>query len=163
MIPLRACNATSYPGSLLLGPSLPYAEIEQRITSSGIFPIIRSSVPGLKFSTTTSASLISSSKSSVCCFKFIVMISLPRLHARKYAATSFPSKPVVNGGPHFLVSSPHGASTLITSAPKSASICVHNGPARILDKSTILTPSNIPFMANRSGLGRLKRCFSMID
>ena len=76
----------------------------------------------------------------------MVTICLPRLQARKYAATCFPSKPVVNGGPHFLVSSPHGASTLITSAPKSDSIWVLNGPAKIRDKSTILVPANIPLM-----------------
>ena len=43
----------------------------------------------------------------------------PLLHDWKYDAVCSPLI-TSKGGPHFLVSSPHGASTLTTSAPKSA-------------------------------------------
>src|SRR5688500_7376724 len=51
--------------------------------------------------------------------------------------------PPTNGGPHNRLSSPQGGgSTLITSAPISASIIVHIGPERIRDRSTTTRSSS---------------------
>src|ERR1035437_11034250 len=60
----------------------------------------------------------------------IVTDFLPRLTAMKYAESpvSVPSGRRTNGGPKERVSSPLlGRSTLSTSAPTSASTCVHHG------------------------------------
>src|SRR5271157_2906923 len=46
----------------------------------------------------------------------------------------------MNGGPQRRVSSPSGLSTLITSAPRSASVWPVQGPARMRASSTTLTP-----------------------
>ena len=56
---------------------------------------------------------------------------------------SLPSASCRNGGPQWRVSSPApGRSTLITSAPRSASSCPHHGPARIRASSTTLMPAS---------------------
>src|SRR5688572_15730866 len=69
---------------------------------------------------------------------------LLRLIPRKYAD----SLPAAKGGPHVRVSSPApGGSTLITSAPMSPSICVHNGPASIRVRSSTRSPSSAPLSA----------------
>src|SRR5690606_31301576 len=57
---------------------------------------------------------------------------LPRFAARKYADSrvSLPSVSRKYGGPQLRVSSPtRGLSILMTSAPRSARICPHHGPA----------------------------------
>ncbi len=72
---------------------------------------------------------------------------MPRLAERKYAdcVVSLPSASVNHGGPHWRVSSPvTGLSTFITSAPKSARIWVHQGPAITLDKSSTRIPFKGP-------------------
>src|SRR5690606_41023951 len=48
----------------------------------------------------------------------------------------------MNGGPQRRVSSPSGASTLITSAPRSASVCPAHGPARMRASSTTFNPAS---------------------
>src|SRR5262249_9555409 len=54
-----------------------------------------------------------------------------------------PSAPSTKGGPHPRVSSPAPLrSTLITSAPRSASTCPAQGPARIRASSRTRRPSN---------------------
>ena len=81
--------------------------------------------------------------------RFTHMLFLFLFAQRKYAESACSSSDyyasfgfLVNGGPHFLVSSPSKDSTLITSAPKSLNYIVPNGPAKILDKSKTLIPSN---------------------
>lgn len=59
-----------------------------------------------------------------------------RLTLRKYVLS--PLTVTAN----FLESSPSGGSTLITSAPRSPSSMVQNGPAMTLDRSRTLTPSS---------------------
>src|SRR6266568_3898071 len=51
---------------------------------------------------------------------------------------------LVSGGVQRLVSSPAGLSTLITSAPRSASSIVQYGPARTLEKSATTSPDSGP-------------------
>src|SRR5690606_37771291 len=62
---------------------------------------------------------------------------------RKSVAAEVPRS--VHGGPHRRVSSPTGCSTLITVAPRSASVMVDRGPARTRLKSATITPSNFHF------------------
>src|SRR5215472_6097842 len=66
------------------------------------------------------------------------------LIARKYVET--PSS--VTGGTQERVSSPAGLSTLITSAPRSASSIVQYGPASTREKSATSSPDSGP---GRSG------------
>src|SRR5262245_39271239 len=55
----------------------------------------------------------------------------------------------MNGGPHARVSSPAPArSTLITSAPRSASSCPAQGPARMRASSTTRRPASGPGMSD---------------
>src|SRR3954468_3824599 len=55
----------------------------------------------------------------------------------------------MNGGPQARVSSPvFERSTLMTSAPRSASTCPAQGPARIRASSSTRTPANGPGMDN---------------
>src|SRR5215470_2038638 len=54
----------------------------------------------------------------------------------------------MNGGPHLRVSSPWpGRSILMTSAPRSPSICVAVGPARMRVRSKTRMPDNGPDMS----------------
>src|SRR5579859_950536 len=62
-----------------------------------------------------------------------------RLTARKYVAT-----PSLVGGTQRRVSSPSGLSTLITSAPRSASSIVQYGPASTREKSATMRPDSGP-------------------
>src|SRR5271169_1394437 len=48
----------------------------------------------------------------------------------------------MNGGPQRRVSSPSGLSTLMTSAPRSASVCPVVGPASTRASSTTRTPAS---------------------
>src|SRR5271166_6865450 len=50
----------------------------------------------------------------------------------------------MNGGPQRRVSSPSGLSTLTTSAPRSASVCPIQGPARMRASSTTRIPESAP-------------------
>ena len=91
---------------------------------------------GRKFSTITSAEPASSRARPRSCssVRSSTTLCLLRLTDWKYVARPCAS----NGGPQLRVSSPvPGRSTLITSAPRSASIIVANGPARIREKSRI--------------------------
>src|ERR1700722_18382709 len=53
----------------------------------------------------------------------------------------------MNGGPHARVSSPSGLSTLMTSAPRSASVCPVVGPAKTRASSTTRTPERAAVIA----------------
>ena len=79
IIPDLACNDKSYPGSSFLGPVAPNPEIEHKITCSGIGPRSLSKVPGLKFSITTSASIIIERIFSLSSFKSAWITFFPRL------------------------------------------------------------------------------------
>src|SRR5882724_10742544 len=48
----------------------------------------------------------------------------------------------MNGGPQARVSSPSGLSTLMTSAPRSASVCPVVGPASTRESSSTRTPAS---------------------
>src|SRR5918995_425778 len=98
-----------------------------------------SSVPGLKFSTTTSASEMSrrarfcpspSRRFSVTDFLLRAMMGHQRV------------RPALRWRPHSRIGSPlPGGSTFMTSAPKSARSWPQKGPARRLPISTTRTPS----------------------
>src|SRR6266700_3015925 len=96
-------------------------------------------VPGLKFSSTTSA-LATSLRRMACpsgAFMLRVRLFLLRLTERKYVA----SPPAKGGQPR--VSSPlPGSSTLMTSAPMSPSDIEQNGPARTRVKSMTRMPAS---------------------
>src|ERR1700761_5860494 len=94
--------------------------------------------PGRKFSTTTSAYAASarSRSRSASAGRSTTKLPLLRLAAWKYVAGPRWSY----GGPHARVSSPvPGRSTLITVAPRSASIMVANGPASTREKSRMVS------------------------
>ena len=76
-------------------------------------------------------------------FRSIAIDRLLRFTWRKYADSS-----PANGGPHRRVPSPSGRSTLTTSAPRSPSIMVQYGPARIWVRSSTRMPAR-----GRSGCG----------
>src|SRR6266850_355974 len=62
----------------------------------------------------------------------------------------------MKGGPQLRVSSPlPGGSTLMTSAPISPSIMVHNGPARMRVRSSTRTPASAPLAGAVIGSGPL--------
>ena len=79
--------------------------------------------------------------------KSIAIERLPRLQARLYDELKRPpSLSSMNGGPQPRVSSPApGRSTLITSAPRSASVWPAQGPARMRASSSTRTPASGPF------------------
>src|SRR5258705_3307552 len=114
---------------------------------------MRSSAPGPKFSTITSDSLISFSSTSLPSGFFVSSVSdfLLLLSWVKYSAsTSGMSRNWLR------VTSPEpGRSTLITSAPNQASICVQAGPAWTCVKSMILMSSSALVIANLLGNGGL--------
>src|SRR3990170_2148962 len=99
----------------------------------------RSMVPGRKFSSSTSARRISLRRMSCPsgAFRLSVRLFLPRLTAMKYVA----SPPAKGGQPR--VSSPlPGSSTLMTSAPMSASSMEQKGPASTRVRSTTRIPAS---------------------
>ena len=77
-------------------------------------------------------------------------LRLPRLTCRKM----WPM-PGLRIGPIWRMPSPSGGSTLITSAPRPARICVANGPISTVVRSRILTPASGPVgvMSGRAGRG----------
>src|SRR5579863_7054487 len=105
--------------------------------------------PGLKFCTNTSArpaSVLARARSRSF-FRSSATDRLFRLMARKYVET--PSS--VTGGIQERVSSPAGLSTLIKSAPRSASSIVQYGPASTREKSAMSSPDSGPGRPARSG------------
>jgi hypothetical protein len=156
--PLIASASVPKPGRCAYGPLCP-KPVSLTSTSPGLSARSRSgpsphrsSVPGRKFSTTTSAHAASRRNTSA-----------PSAHPR--------SSPTVrllrlisfhhSGTPSFwwpwprMASPCTGCSILMTSAPKSPSIWQHRGPARIVDTSTTRSPSRgiikLAFLAKRSG------------
>src|SRR3990172_3646788 len=104
------------------------------------------SSPTLKFSTSTSLAAARRLTISLPsgALRFTVTLFLLRLMQRKYALS-----PPAKGGPQWRVSSPApGRSILITSAPRSPSIIVQNGPARILEMSSTLRPPRARCIGN---------------
>ena len=97
--------------------------------------------PGRKLSNTTSALPNSSRSSDIpCCDSRFKVI--PRLLVCKYRympllseSSLSPASDLANGPRPRASSSPTGDSTLITSAPKSANILVHSGPATFEERS----------------------------
>src|SRR6218665_1909925 len=103
--------------------------------------------PTLKFSTTMSACCaicrISAWPSALA--RSMVTERLLRLQAVKElaCAVSLPAASRRKGGPQWRVSSPApGRPTLTTSPPRSASICVHQGPASTRERSSTLMPAS---------------------
>src|SRR6185437_1309190 len=64
----------------------------------------------------------------------------------------------MNGGPQARVSSPSGLSTLITSAPRSASVCPIVGPASTRASSTTRTPASAAVIAEGLVVDVAARC-----
>ena len=89
------------------------------------------------------------------------MDRLLRLTARKYAAVRVPaaSSPT-HGGPQPRVASPSGGSTLMTSAPRSASTIVAYGPASTVERSITRTPASGPVVVGgaMAGIVALVHC-----
>src|SRR5690606_18763861 len=142
------------PGRPPSGPSWPNPEID-RVTSRGLSSArravpnpSRSSTPGRKFSRSTSARRSSASSTSVPSgvLRSRAMDSLLRLQDRKYVATgSPPPSGRTNGGPQCRVSSPlPGVSTLMTRAPRPASIIPAGGPASARARATTRIPDSGP-------------------
>ncbi|MNS86839.1 hypothetical protein D3C72_1207540 [compost metagenome] len=140
--PAAAWMVRSKPPSAARGPLCPYAEIEQ-YTRPGLCSRMLakprpslSMTPGRLFSTTTSASRISrrASAASPASFRLRVTDCLFR-----FSEAKFSENPLEIGG-HWRSVSPSGDSTLITSAPMSASSMPQNGPAATVQNSTTLTP-----------------------
>src|SRR5215211_2248948 len=144
-IPPIASPMDPNPAWSLYGPVCPYPETRTmtrpalRLFKSPYPRHHRSSVPGLKFSTTTSALEIrrrarscpsSSRKFRVTDFLLRAMMGHQRV------------RPSLRCLPHSRMGSPlPGGSTLMTSAPKSARSWPQNGPASKLPISTTRTPS----------------------
>src|SRR5919112_4617970 len=108
-----------------------------------------SSVPGLKFSTTTSASEMSRRARSCPSSSRRLMVTDFLLRAMMGHQRVRPS---LRWRPHTRMGSPlPGGSSFMTSAPKSARSWPQNGPARRLPISTTRTPSRgrgpLPFSA----------------
>src|SRR5215218_4306987 len=133
------------PAWSLYGPVCPYPET-RTMTRPGLIPLRSSyprphlsSVPGLKFSTTTSAPEMrrrarscpsSSRRLRVTDFLFRAMMGHQRV------------RPSLRWRPQARMGSPlPGGSTFMTSAPKSARSWPQNGPASRLPISTTRTPS----------------------
>src|SRR4051794_9589176 len=112
----------------------------------------RSSVPGRKFATTTSArsqraradSRSSSRRRSSTSERLL------RFAALKYVAPPLAS----NGGPQRRVSSPSGDSIFTTSAPRSPSVWPTSGPASTREKSATRSPSSAAATASGGDAAR---------
>src|ERR671921_387145 len=145
LIPPMASPMDPNPAWSLYGPVCPYPET-RTITRPGLTSLNSSyprphlsSVPGLKFSTTTSAPEMSwrarscpssSRKLRVMDFLLRAMMGHQRVC------------PSLRCRPQTLMGSPlPGGSTFMTSAPKSARSWPQNGPASRLPISTTRTPS----------------------
>src|SRR5687767_4708732 len=117
----------------------------------------RSATPGRKLSTITSASrnrFVSRSRPSDC-LRSRTTLRLFRLSARNGALSS---PFICNRRPPIARErSPSGGSTLMTSAPRSASNIVQNGPAMTCDRSTTRTPSSGVVTVDSSGSRRGRR------
>ena len=100
----------------------------------------RSMAPGRKFCSTTSAEAISACTGAKASgfFRSTHSERLPRLQAKKPGGR--PLRPVAMRR----ISSPAGDSTLMTSAPWSASMAAATGPDTMVVKSTTRTPSSGP-------------------
>src|ERR671911_3120111 len=133
------------PAWSLYGPVCPYPET-RTMTRPGLMPLRTSyprphfsSVPGLKFSTTTSASEISRRARSCPSSSRRLMVTdfLPRAMMGHHRVC-----PSLRWRPHTRMGSPlPGGSSFITSAPKSARSWPQKGPASKLPISTTRTPS----------------------
>ena len=98
--------------------------------------------PGPKFSTRTSAPC-TSRRNTPAPPGVLRSMAMPRL-LRFIIRNAADSSPIL-GGAVWRVSSPCGTfSTLITSAPMSASMSVHVGPAMTCVRSTTFSPANGP-------------------
>src|SRR5215210_8713889 len=145
LIPPMASPMDPNPARSLYGPVCPYPDT-RTMTRPGLMPLMSSyprphfsSVPGLKFSTTTSASEMrrrarscpsSSLRLRVTDFLLRAMIGHHRVC------------PSLRWRPQTRMGSPlPGGSSLMTSAPKSARSWPQKGPARRLPISTTRTPS----------------------
>src|SRR5918997_2959983 len=116
----------------------------------------RSSVPGLKFSTTTSALAIRRRANSCPCSsrKFRVTDFLLRAMMGHHRV-----RPSLRCRPHSRMGSPWpGGSTLMTSAPKSARSWPQKGPASKLPISTTRTPSRGRGPVSTSAIHVLLQC-----
>src|SRR5215210_5156400 len=145
LIPPMASPMDPNPAWSLYGPVCPYPDT-RTITRPGLMPLRSSyprphfsSVPGLKFSTTTSASEMSR-RARFCpspSRRLMVIDFLLRAimgHQRVC--------PSLRWRPHTRMGSPlPGGSSFMTSAPKSARSWAQKGPARRLPISTTRTPS----------------------
>src|SRR5919198_1495013 len=107
----------------------------------------RATTPGLKFSTTTSdcsarASTISRPRS---CFRSTTTLRFDRLAAMRYGLTG------TSPWTHDRTWSPSGGSSLMTSAPASASIMVAYGPLMACDRSSTRMPASGGIMSGARG------------
>src|SRR6478736_10162109 len=89
----------------------------------------------------TSADFASSSSSATPAADFRSMTTLRLLRLRPRNSGPRPCSPF---GPSVRVESPPGASTLMTSAPRSPSICVAEGPMKTVVRSSTLMPDSGP-------------------
>src|SRR6476620_8725538 len=89
----------------------------------------------------TSADFVSSSSNSAPAADFRSMTMLRLLRLRPRNSGPRPCSPF---GPSVRVESPPGASTLMTSAPRSPSICVAEGPMKTVVRSSTLMPDSGP-------------------
>ena len=163
--PLIASAREAKPGRRAYGPSWP-KPLMRAITSFGLAAISSSgrspsssSLPGRRFSTRTSAVAtrrrMASRPASV--LRSSTMERLPR--PRSFHQNATPSSGSIQ--PIRLVPSPPGASTLTTSAPKSARYRAQPGPAMTVDMSTTRrsasgigrpSPASVPCAASASSL-----------
>ena len=144
MAPAIACATRSVPrmSSVECGPndeSVQVTIIGLSLLSCECARPSRSATPGLKFIIAASAVGTSSRRARwpASDLRSRVMLRLLRLIAWKYSDV-----PPMKCGGISRVLSPVGGSILMTSAPRSASICVLNGPARAWVKSRMRTPAS---------------------
>ncbi len=145
--PLMASASVPNPGRDAYGPSWPKPEIRTSTSpgfascsTSGPSPH-RSSVPGRKFSTSTSASAASRRSTSAPRSSPMLMPTVRLLRDSSFHHNGTPSL----AAPWPRIPSPFwGCSTLMTSAPKSPRIWQHSGPARIVDTSSTRSPASGP-------------------
>ncbi len=150
MTPPMPCTTMSSAGRSRSGPVCPKPDVAAytrrglRACSTSQPRPRRSIVPGVKFSMTTSACSTArrnrSLPSAVC--RSMAMLRLPRLMLKKYALSPSTCGPVVRA------TSPHGGrSTFTTSAPRSHSTMLANGPESTHVRSRIVTSDSGPVMA----------------
>src|ERR671921_1911598 len=145
LTPPMASPMDPNPAWSLYGPVCPYPET-RTMTRPGLIPLRSSNprphfsnVPGLKFSTTTSASEMSRRASSCPSSSRRLMVTDFLLRAMMGHHRVRPS---LRWRPHSRMGSPlPGGSSFMTSAPKSARSWPQKGPASRLPISTTRTPS----------------------